>query len=76
MLNRRWFLTPKLIQWRYMVACGDYAGPFFSFPNNPSGIDPWEQGRWLRNVVNAICGTPVESAYGYAYEPGNREDSI
>src|ERR1035441_2229763 len=37
---RRWFLTPELIQWSYMVACGQYAGPFFSFPHD-GGVESW-----------------------------------
>lgn len=31
MKPRRWFLAPDLIQWRYMVACGNRFGPFFLF---------------------------------------------
>jgi len=34
---RRWFVTARLIQWRYMVECGDYFGPFFMFPFQATG---------------------------------------
>jgi hypothetical protein len=40
MKPRRWFVTPELVQWRYMTACGDYAGPFFNFPDDPWGMVP------------------------------------
>jgi hypothetical protein len=29
---RRWFVTPALTQWKQMTECGDYIGPFYSFP--------------------------------------------
>lgn len=32
MKSRRWFVTPELLQWRYMVATGYYQGHFFDFP--------------------------------------------
>ncbi len=52
---RRWFLTPELIQWRYMVECGDYAGPFFSFPYRP-----WGNSRFpLHNPAFLIGHTDV-----------------
>ena len=28
----RWWVTEELIQWRYMVECGDYFNNFFLFP--------------------------------------------
>ena len=33
--HRRWFASPELLHWKETVACGDYDGPFFSFPNDP-----------------------------------------
>jgi hypothetical protein len=45
MKSRRWFVTPELLVWRYMVECGMYSGSFSSFPNNPCGIEGWERGR-------------------------------
>jgi len=32
MKSRRWWDGPRLQQWRYMTACGDYFEPFFLFP--------------------------------------------
>ena len=49
MKPRRWFVTPELLEWKQMAAAGNYAGPFFSFPCHPSGIDPWEMGRSVLN---------------------------
>ena len=37
MKSRRWFLTDELVRWKYMQACGDYVGPFFSWPNDQIG---------------------------------------
>lgn len=36
--NSRWWVTPRLIQWRYMVECGDYSGAFAWFPHQPACI--------------------------------------
>jgi hypothetical protein len=39
---RRWFITPLLLQWRYMTQCGDYDGPFYAFQNGRGNqIDTW-----------------------------------
>ena len=64
MKPRRWFVTHDLTQWRYMRECGDYAGPFFTFPNNPSGIDPWVQNGGIQNMVRAYLGEPLLGPYG------------
>lgn len=32
MKPRRWFSTPTLIQWKYMIECGDYEGHLWEFP--------------------------------------------
>lgn len=32
MKPRRWFLTPELILWRYLVACRKASGPLFLYP--------------------------------------------
>lgn len=47
MKPRRWFLTPQLIQWRYMVACGNFTRPFVFFPRFDNGkailFAPWNR---------------------------------
>lgn len=71
MKNRRWFTGPQLSQWRYMQTCGEYSGPFWSFPNNPSGIDPWEMGRRWRNegrILSQGYLGPLEGPYGFPLE--------
>ena len=30
-MSRRWWMTPVLLQWRYMVACGQYEGHLWEF---------------------------------------------
>jgi hypothetical protein len=60
MKPRRWYVTPELTQWRYMTACGEYAGPLFSFPHNPSGIDPWAQNRAFHDLME--YGEAAEAA--------------
>lgn len=63
MKPRRWFVTPELTQWRHMVACGDYAGPFATWPHHPSGIDPDALFREMLVLVDAkptMWGIPVE----------------
>ena len=35
---RRWFSGPRLIQWRYMQQCGQYTGPFATFPDDPLAL--------------------------------------
>ena len=30
--DARWWVISDLIQWRYMVECGQYNDPFFLFP--------------------------------------------
>jgi hypothetical protein len=32
MKDRRWFVTPDLLQWKEAQAHGKYDAPFFSFP--------------------------------------------
>jgi hypothetical protein len=32
MTTRRWWLTPLVAQWRYMVECGQYEGHLWEFP--------------------------------------------
>lgn len=58
MKPRRWFSGPILQQWRFMAACGDFSGPFFTFPRirffvapPDKPFYPWEvKDRWrLRN---------------------------
>lgn len=36
MLDRRWFVDDLLLQWKQMVAAGDYRGPFCTFPHEPN----------------------------------------
>jgi len=52
---RRWFVTPELLEWKQQVACGDYAGPFFTFPNNPSGIDSVLYARTVNGIRRYFC---------------------
>lgn len=55
MKSRRWFVTPELILWRYMVASGQYTGPFFTFPHCPNWTCthfPWGERTkydWIQN---------------------------
>lgn len=62
---RRWFLTPELLDWRFKTACGEYAGPLATYPNNPSGIDPWLDFRSARNLCRLLGGEPLEGPYGF-----------
>jgi hypothetical protein len=66
MKPRRWFATPDLLQWKHMQDCGDYAGPFFSFPHDPWGlfrlfVDPYENstGEPRRGFISRESTTPV-----------------
>lgn len=31
MIDRRWWMTPEIVQWRYMTECGDFEGPLWCF---------------------------------------------
>jgi hypothetical protein len=55
MKPRRWFVTPELTQWKYMTACGDYAGPFFSF-HQPSelNVENLSHGLMLAGTLDTL----------------------
>lgn len=69
MKSRRWFVTNELLQWKQMVASGQYAGPLFTFPNNQSAIDPWEQRRGLQNQVESASTQPLTGPFGLPWIP-------
>jgi len=60
MLNRRWFSGPKLLDWKQQTACGEYAGPFATFPNCRAGVDPDAQNRG----VQAMYGIDPVQMFG------------
>ena len=66
--SARWWVTPDLIQWRYMQACGDYSGGFAMFPYQSidDGKLRWisDDGRsfgmLIPNAVRIVFDPPIE----------------
>lgn len=66
MKPRRWFLTPQLVQWRYMTACGSYAAPFFWWPRLRSALADVMAERFY---VYDPPATEVHTAYDWNSGP-------
>lgn len=66
--SARWWVTPDLIQWRYMVECGDYFYPFWRFPffPNPQGADSHYPSRSnpINGTIRPLSRNMPESATG------------
>lgn len=80
----RWWVTPELLQWRYMVECGQYAGPLFLFPwaGSPLSGAPGPEvacgprGRWKVRTATEIADTLNTQCEGLEATPQEVQDSI
>lgn len=65
MLDRRWFVTPELLDWRRMSDRGEYRGPLFAFPHGVPGKLMEGEGRELGAVSDVRISMEGERILGY-----------